>query len=435
MAEQGSILMISTHGYVAADPEFGKPDTGGQVVFVLELARRFARLGYRVDVVTRQFEDQPEEEPIDQRLRIWRIPFGGRQFIPKEDMHDHIEQFATNFLQAVEREGLTYDIVHSHYWDAGWGGMRIAEALNIPHVHTPHSLGWWKRQQMLDAQHEAASLEKTYRFTERIEKEKTIYDKSDYLVPTTDPQQELLNREYRVPREKMTVIPPGIDDERYTPSFSRTVTRIRQRLNFTERDIYTVGRAAENKGIDLLIHAFSYVRRLVPEARLKLAMGGNSEKDQKLICQWQQLAKDVGVSSHVDWLGYIPNDKMSDYYRAAGVFALPSRYEPFGMTAIEAMACGTPTVVTVHGGLCERLQFGEHALYAAPQQPQEFGTMLAMPIRYPKLHWRLASSGAELARQQFGWTGLAKRTLSLFHRLADIGTGEPDQPRNDSLRA
>jgi mannosylfructose-phosphate synthase len=227
MAEQGSILMISTHGYVAADPEFGKPDTGGQVVFVLELARRFARLGYRVDVVTRQFEDQPEEEPIDQRLRIWRIPFGGRQFNPKEDMHDHIEQFATNFFQAVEHEGLTYDIVHSHYWDAGWGGMRIAEALNIPPVHTPHSLGWWMRQQMLDAQHEAESLEKTYRFTERIEKEKTIYDKSDYLVTTTDPQQELLNREYGVPREKMTVIPPGIDDERYTPSFSRTVTRIR----------------------------------------------------------------------------------------------------------------------------------------------------------------------------------------------------------------
>jgi mannosylfructose-phosphate synthase len=82
--------MMSVHGYVGAAPELGRPDTGGQVVFVLELAKRFAELGYDVDVVTRQFEDQPEHDVVDDRLRVWRIPFGGLEFIRKEDMHNHL---------------------------------------------------------------------------------------------------------------------------------------------------------------------------------------------------------------------------------------------------------------------------------------------------------------------------------------------------------
>lgn len=419
--KQGSILMLSIHGYVASQPELSKPDTGGQVVFVLEMAKRFARFGYDVDLVTRQFEEQPEEEKIQPGLRIWRVPFGGKDFIPKEDMHDYADEGVTNFLNAVEQYDLHYDIVHSHYWDAGYIGMKIAEALSIPHVHTPHSLGWWKRQGMLEAGESDEQIEQTYRFTERIEKERQVYHAASFGICTTPQQQQIMRDQYDVPESRLTVIPAGIDDERFTPSFASTPPRIREHFQFTDNDVYTVGRAADNKGIDLLIRAFPYVRELVPKARLQLAVGTGSNHDRDLIQQWKQLAEDVGVAEYTNWIGYIPDDKMPDYYRAAGVFALPSRYEPFGMTAIEAMACGTPTVVTVHGGLCGRLNFGEHGLYADPRHPQEFGTMLAMPIRYPRLRERLAANGAELARQQFGWSGIAKQTLKVFHQVSRYG--------------
>ena len=89
---RSSIMMMSTHGYVSAEPQLGLPDTGGQVVFVLELAKRFARAGHRVDIVTRQFEDQPAEEILEEGLRILRIPYGGDRFIRKEDMHDHLDE-------------------------------------------------------------------------------------------------------------------------------------------------------------------------------------------------------------------------------------------------------------------------------------------------------------------------------------------------------
>ena len=100
---RGSILMLSLHGYVAVKPELGMPDTGGQVTFVIELARRFARLGYQVDVVTRQFEGQRAIERLNSGARIVRIPFGGKEFVRKEDMHDHLTEFVSNFLTSNRR--------------------------------------------------------------------------------------------------------------------------------------------------------------------------------------------------------------------------------------------------------------------------------------------------------------------------------------------
>jgi mannosylfructose-phosphate synthase len=131
----------------------------------------------------------------------------------------------------------------------------------------------------------------------------------------------------------------------------------------------------------------------------------------------------------VKWIGYVADDAMADHYRAAGVFALCSRYEPFGMTAIESMACGTPTVSTVHGGLHEAIEFGTHALYADPKIPEEYAAMLAMPLRYPALHERLSVEGARFARRQFGWTGIARRTLALFDRFR--GTYVPPESSFD----
>ena len=169
-----NILIISLHGYVAAEPELGKPDTGGQVVFVLELAKRFSRLGLKVDVVTRRFEDQPEVDTMNDKLRVWRVPFGGTEFIRKEDMHDHLNDFVTNVLSSVRSSSSQYDVVYSHYWDAGWAGQKIAEELEIPHIHTPHSLGSWKQANM-GVDMEPDELEKNYRFQERIRKEFLIY--------------------------------------------------------------------------------------------------------------------------------------------------------------------------------------------------------------------------------------------------------------------
>ncbi len=408
----GSILMLSLHGYVAAEAELGKPDTGGQVVFVLELAKRFSRLGYKVDVVTRKFDRQARVENINDSLRIWRIPFGGKNFIRKEDMHDNIGDFITNFLSAVRSQGIRYDVVNSHYWDAGWAGQKIAEELRIPHIHTPHSLGWWKREGM---DGDPQELEQKYRLRDRIQKEFLTYRSCDHIIATTLEQYDILLAQYDLTEKNITIIPPGVDENRFVPVRKSQRLEIRERLGVSAGTIYAVGRMATNKGYDLLIQALGTTLKLVPEVELLLAAGGeDSERDREKLAELKKLAQEIGVFERVKWCQYIPDVEMADYYQAVSVFALSSRYEPFGMTAIEAMACGTPTVITVHGGLRDLIEFGSHALFADPQLPEEFGVMLSMPLRYPSLAEELSNEGSRFARRSFGWTGIAKRTLAVF---------------------
>jgi len=410
----GSILMLSTHGYVAADPELGKPDTGGQVVFVLELAKRFSRLGYYVDIVTRGFENQPEYDKINESLKVWRIPYGGNEFIRKEDMHDYLGDFITNFLSEVRSREIDYDVVNSHYWDAGWAGQKIAEELRIPHIHTPHSLGAWKQEGMSDTA-DPEKLEERYRLEERIHKEFLTYKSCDHIIATTVEQLEYIQSQYDIPDRHITVIPPGVDENRFTPARRAVIDDIRERLNISPNTIYAVGRMARNKGYDLLIESLPTVLKMVPDAKLLIAAGSEgSDRDEEKQSDLKDTARELGVSDKITWATYIPDEEMADYYRAATVFALSSRYEPFGMTAIEAMACGTPTVVTVHGGLIDMVEFGTHTLFADPTVPEEFGTMLALPMRYQDLYEMLSNEGSRFARRTFGWTGIAKRTLSLF---------------------
>ncbi|MDQ5977288.1 MAG: mannosylfructose-phosphate synthase [Verrucomicrobiota bacterium] len=117
--------MVSTHGYVAAEPPLGAADTGGQVVYVLELAKKFAQLGFEVDIWTRRFEDQPEMDVVNDRVRVLRVPCGGRNFLGKENLVQHLPEWAENALRFIKQHGLKYQFFNSHYWDAGCATQRI----------------------------------------------------------------------------------------------------------------------------------------------------------------------------------------------------------------------------------------------------------------------------------------------------------------------
>jgi mannosylfructose-phosphate synthase len=172
---------------------------------------------------------------------------------------------------------------------------------------------------------------------------------------------------------------------------------------------------AHNKGYDLLIQSLPTVFELCPEARLVAAIGSDkSDQDDEGVAKLKKLATDLGVMEKIKWKNYIADEDLANVYRSANIFAMPSRYEPFGMVAIEAMACGTPSVITVHGGLYDLIDFGNQALFADPHRPIEFGAMMSMPLLYPKMRNELSVEGARFARRNFGWTGIAKRMIEVF---------------------
>jgi len=429
--------MVSTHGYVAAQPPLGAADTGGQVVYVLELSKKLAQLGFEVDIWTRRFEDQLEIEPVADRVRIVRVPCGGPNFLDKEYLVRHLAEWSENALRFIKKHRLNYQFFNSHYWDAGYATQRLAEALDVPHIHTPHSLGLWKKQLMeRDFPHDAARFEEKYNFTQRINEETLLYRHCDEVIATTPLQVDMIVGDYGAPAEQVHMIPPGYDDNRFFPVSAASREALRRRLGFKGQVILAIGRLARNKGYDLLVDAFSVVAQRIPDAHLYLAVGGArlNAAEKEILADLKKRVRRYRLQSRVTFGGFVSDRDLANHYRAADVFVLSSRYEPFGMTAIEAMACGTPTVVTTHGGLYRALTFGRHALYADSFDKFDLGISIVKVLKHPRLSVRLARMGAHKARSLFTWTGIAQQLVSLVEERATalaFTDNEWDEPWND----
>ncbi len=429
--------MVSTHGYVAANPPLGAADTGGQIVYVLELAKKLAQLGYDVDIWTRRFEKQPEIDIVNPRVRVIRARCGGDDFIAKEYLHLHLMEWCEHALRFIKKHGLKYEFINSHYWDAGCAGQRLSEALGAPHVHTPHSLGLWKKQQMeTDYPERAKTFEKEFNFSERIKHETILYRTCALVVATTPPQLDMITDDYGVPADRVHMIPPGYDDNRFFPVSEASRQLIRRRLGFKQPTILALGRLATNKGYDLLINAFSLVAKRQPDVILHLAVGGQKldGHEKRILTELKSLVKKLALGKRVKFSGYIANQDLADYYRASDLFVLSSRYEPFGMTAIEAMACGCPTVITIHGGLFRAVSFGRHALFGDPFDKEDLGIMMLKPFKHPKLWTRLSRMGAHKSRSLFTWTGIAQQLIGLVEgrtMIKALNDTEWEEPWND----
>jgi mannosylfructose-phosphate synthase len=431
------IGMVSTHGYVAAEPPLGAADTGGQVVYVLELSKKLAQLGFEVDIWTRRFEDQPEIDVINERVRVIRVPCGGRDFIGKEYLVRHLSEWTEHARRFIKRHGLKYQFLNSHYWDAGYAAQQLADALDVPHIHTPHSLGIWKRQLMeRDFPDDAANFERKYNFTQRINEETLLYRHCDEVIATTPLQVDMIVNEYGAPADHVHMIPPGYDDNRFFPVSTASRESIRQRLGFKGKVVLAIGRLARNKGYDLLLDAFSLVAPRIEGSVLHLAVGGaeSNANELKILEELKAQAAALGLADRVVFSSFVADADLADHYRAADVFVLSSRYEPFGMTAIEAMACGTPTVVTTHGGLYRALTFGRHALYADTFDKEDLGISIVKVLKHPRLSTRLSRMGAHKARSLFTWTGIAQQLTSLIEERTTalaFTDNEWDEPWND----
>ncbi len=221
-ADQIKVTLISLHGLIRAhDPELGRDaDTGGQVKYVLELAREFARQANvrEVELLTRQVIDPKVdddyaqlEEEISEKAKIVRIPFGPKRYLRKESLWPYIEMFIDQTLVHFKRHGVP-DIIHGHYADAGLAGAQLARLLHIPFVFTGHSLGRVKRQRLSLGKVDTTALERRYKFETRIEAEEIALETAAMVVTSTtqEVQQQYELYDHYVPG-RMEVIPPGVD--------------------------------------------------------------------------------------------------------------------------------------------------------------------------------------------------------------------------------
>ncbi len=406
------ICALSVHGYFDPRPILGATDTGGQVTYVLELSKALAELGVSVDIYTRRFGNRPAEEPVTRNVRVIRIPCGGDEFIRKEDLFPHLDEYAANLTSFIDSSSLRYDLIHAHYWDAGYVGMKLAGILELPSVYTAHSLGAWKKEQMGG---DPIEMEKVFKFSERIRWEHEIFRRATAQTVTTVDGKEIYKRLYGFESDRLVVIPPGVDVRRFRPG----PPVVPPGITTPDDYVFALSRIDSNKGLDFLIRAFDRVRM---QCGARLIIGGGSQEPEAHESGVKQellrLVDSLGLGHRVTFTGYIPDEHLDTYYRNARVFVLPSKYEPFGMTVLEAMACGTPVVATGHGGLRHVLTNGKDSLLVDPSDPEELSTAVLEVLSNEPLARRLREAGLALVADRFSWQSIAQRTLSFYEACA-----------------
>lgn len=408
--------MLSTHGYVDPIPQLGRTDTGGQVVYVLELAKALSRLGHRVDIYTRAFErskPQVDRLPDHPAARVVRIPAGPWEFIPKEQIYDVLPELAANMVEFISAHQLDYDLFHGHYVDAGIVTLEVAETLQRPAFFTAHSLGAWKREQMGGDPDE---MERRFNFKHRTAEELRIFQAVRAQTVTTDLQREKIEQLYGFRANNIQVIPPGVDVRLFAPLSPGEDARP---TGLPDKYFLCLSRIDTNKGHDFLLHAFDLVRNSVPDAHLVIAGGSPQpeERERGVLELMDAIIEGKGLRGLVRHIpGHVERRTLASYYRGAALFVLPSLFEPFGMTALEAMACSTPVVASRLGGIRNVIESGVNGLLVDPSDVEELASAMIRLLNEPTLAERIGRAGRETVRERFSWEAIARRHLEFYQR-------------------
>lgn len=435
------VMLISLHGLIRADEmELGcDADTGGQVKYVVELARELADHPNvrEVELLTRQVIDpkvDPHygqmEEQIADNAKIIRIPFGPKRYLRKESLWPYLEMFVDQTLKHLKRNGIP-DIIHGHYADAGFAGAQLARLLHIPYIFTGHSLGRVKRERLLvgrDTEEQRAKLEKKYRLNARTEAEEIALETASMVVTSTSQevtQQYELYDHYEPSR--MEVIPPGVDLSQFNPD--GTAEELKSASGLVDRFltdpdkpmILTMARPDERKNLEALVRAYGESEELQSIANLVMVMGTRDDpallpKSQEriirnvlyLIDKYDLYGKVAYPKSHVS--ADVPN-----LYRLAaqrkGVFVNPAFTEPFGLTLLEAGAVGLPIIAPNDGGPRDIIANCENGFLIDPHDDDDIKNALLRTLTDDALWERLSESGINGTRTHYSWASHAKRYM------------------------
>ena len=439
------IVLISIHGLVRGeDLELGRDaDTGGQIKYVIELARALARQPgvWRVDVLTRQVIDPKVDagyaerlEPLSDRAFIVRLPCGPRRYLRKEVLWPYLDSFTDHALQHVRRIGRVPDVVHSHYADAGYAGTRLAALLGVPLVHTGHSLGREKHRRLLEQGQRKDHIESQYNMTQRIEAEELVLDNAQLVIAST--QQEI-DEQYAAyanyQPDRMRVIPPGVDLERFHPPRSdaqeeNAQAHLGRFLRHPERpQILALSRADERKNIATLIKAYAEQPELREQANLVIIAGNRADiaeldRGARTVLTDLLLAIDrYDLYGHIAYPKQHEPDDVPEFYRDAvrtrGLFVNPTLTEPFGLTLLEAAASGLPVLATRDGGPRDILRNCRNGRLIDPLNAKAMGRALASMIESADDWTRWSKNGIEGVNRHYSWDAHVQKYLKAIDHL------------------
>ncbi|MFC4278567.1 glycosyltransferase [Achromobacter aloeverae] len=407
------IALISEHASPLAMA--GGVDSGGQNIYVGKVAEYCARAGHHVDVFTRQ-EDVLAPRIVQWRpgVRIVHVPAGPPRVVPKEELLPYMGEFSRYLRQWFHGQllhGHGYDVVHANFFMSAMAAQPVAQSLGIPLVVTFHALGRVRRLYQGDAD----------RFPDsRFDIEEDIVRHADRIIAECPQDRRDLLDLYHADPRRLATVPCGYEPKEMTPQ-DRLAARAQLGWPAEAFTILQLGRMVPRKGVEDVVLAVARLReRHGVHARL-CVVGGNSDTPCEVLTpeigRLRKLAHEAGVADQVEFIGRRDRSKLRTYYSAADVFVTTPWYEPFGITPLEAMACGRPVIGSDTGGIRYSVVHGETGFLVPTRNPAAVADQLAVLARDSGLARRMGEAGLRRARRRFTWRHVAEQLLAVYADL------------------
>jgi D-inositol-3-phosphate glycosyltransferase len=411
------IAIISEHASPLAT--LGGVDAGGQNVYVAQTARHLAAMGYHVDVFTRRDdEQQPAIVEWEPRLRVVHVRAGPASFVRKESLLPFMPQFAqsiADIARSGRARGQGYSLVHAHFFMSGLVARMLKEELGIPYVITFHALG---KVRLIYQPHDEFP-------PQRCAIEQMVIDGAAAVVAEC-PQDEMdLRRHYRTPHRKIQMIPCGFDPLEFPP-VDRSRARERLGLPKDRPVILQLGRMVPRKGVDTVIRALAIVKARYHVDPLLVIVGGDAHDPDPAVTpeigRLMRIAADEGVADDVRFIGQRPRSELRYFYCASDVFVTMPWYEPFGITPVEAMACGVPVIGARVGGVQYSVDDGRTGFLVEPRNADALARRLAHLFSDASIPRLLGKRARRRAYELFTWQKVSAALADLY---ADVAPAQP----------
>lgn len=409
----GRIATLMVHSSPLDQPGIG--DAGGMNIYVAENAKRMAAMGVTVDIFTRRnHKDLPDVVELAPGVSVRHIDGGPVEGVTKEELPQYIDKLAEEFKKAISGK-TTYDVIHSHYWISGKVGIPASKKLQIPLIHTMHTMAKVKNLNLAEGEAPEPEL--------RVIGETEVVAASSALIANTDSEAASIVSLYGACPDIVHVVTPGVDLYTFTPGNGRVAARGILNIPLDAQVIAFVGRIQPHKGPELLIRATAEMLSHSPHLRSKLivfVIGGASGSGTAEVERLKELVNWLGLSDVIRFLPPLPRFDLPNWYRAADLVCVPSYSESFGLVALEAQACGTPVVATAVGGLRTAVADGISGVLVDGHDPRAWSSVLARLLVEPQRR-TLLSLGALEHSSHFGWDATARGTLDIYDRvLSDL---------------
>lgn len=450
------IALISVHGLIRGQNlELGRDaDTGGQTLYVLELAQALSEHPdiAQVDLITRRIVDESVSadyaqplEHINDAFRIVRIDAGPDEYIFKEQLWDHLDGFADNVADFFREQNRFPDLIHSHYADAGLVGSHVANLLGVPLIHTGHSLGRVKRRRLLASGLSSEQIEQRYNMSRRVEAEEITLATAERVITSTHQEIEEQYEIYdHYQPEQMRVIPPGTNIRQFQPPSGGELDTdlfqyLTQHLSEPQRPIIlALSRPDKRKNITALIEAYGESERLQQLANLVIVAGNRDDIDdleqgaQEVFHELLVAVDRYDLYGKVAFPKHHQRDQVPMIYRIAaasgGVFVNPALTEPFGLTLIEAAASGLPIVATEDGGPRDIIGNCHNGYLIDPLEASSITEALLELLSDEQTWQSCRKQGLEGVAAHYSWQAHAERYLKLIKPIVQNSERLPRKP-------